>query len=140
MIDMMYQEVFHAFINNTNVMTNSFQNGMVKAMQEGAVMKFSGPCYQQPIAFVAEANTSAQIGTRDQSAPEPIPLETILPDTPVFSPTPPLTSTTAQGGMTSEFPQGWDPKTGLGMPPELFNMATQGQLSSRGAPLPNALV
>lgn len=57
MIDMKYQAVGHAFINKANVMTNSFQNAMVKAMQEGTSMKFSGLCYQQPIASVADAAT-----------------------------------------------------------------------------------
>lgn len=93
---MMYQSVGHTFINNANVMTNSFQNAMVKAMQEGVTMKFSGPCYQQPVASVDEVNTAAQTGTGDQSAQQPIQprlLEVIPPDAPVFTPTPPLTST-----------------------------------------------
>lgn len=42
-IDMMHQVVRHAFNNNTNAMTNSFQNAMVKAIRDGAAMKFSGP-------------------------------------------------------------------------------------------------
>lgn len=41
--------------------------------------------------------------------------------------------------MTSEIPLGRDPKTSLGMPPELFNLATQGQSSSRGTPSPATL-
>lgn len=64
-------------------------------------------------------------------------METVPHGAPIFSQTSPLTSTSAQGGPTFELPLGWDPKSGLGMPPELFNLASQGQPSSGGVPLPN---
>lgn len=67
---MMYQAVSHTFINNLNVMTNSFQNAMVNAMEEGATTKYSSPCYQQPIPSVADAMVQADAG--DPSATEPI--------------------------------------------------------------------
>ena len=42
---------------------------------------------------------------------------------PVFSTTPPVT-TQIQGGSALGYPRGWDPATGLGMPPELFNQSS----------------
>lgn len=119
MIDMMYQEVSHAFINNIEVMTNSFQNAMVNAMKEGEAMKYFSLFYQQPIPSLAD--TMGQGNAGDPSATEPIPLETILSGAHVFSQTPPLTSTSVQGEPMPELPPRWDPKSGLGMPPEFFN-------------------
>lgn len=40
--DMMHQAVRNAFVNNKNIMTNSFQNAMVKAMKEGVTLGFRG--------------------------------------------------------------------------------------------------
>ena len=48
---------------------------------------------------------------------------------PIFSTTPPVT-TEVQGGSASRFPLGWDPATGLGMPPEFFIPSSMAQFSA----------
>lgn len=45
-----------------------------------------------------------------------------------------LTSTSARSVVTTELPSGWDPRTGLGMPPEIFNILSQDQSFLGGAP------
>ena len=48
---------------------------------------------------------------------------------PIFSTTPPVT-TEVQGGSALGFPLGWDPATGLCMPPEFFIPSSTAQISA----------
>lgn len=64
-IDMMHQAVGQSFINNAEVLTNSFQNAMVYALKKGGTPKFTGPCYQQPGASDPKSSAATQCNTGD---------------------------------------------------------------------------
>jgi len=54
----------------------------------------------------------------------------VLPQfSPMFTNSTPM-ATHAQGGFMTGFPVGWDPASGLGMPPEFLIPSTMGQASS----------
>ena len=48
---------------------------------------------------------------------------------PIYS-TPSPIPIAVQGGSASGFPRGWDPATGLGMPPELFTVSSAAQFNA----------
>lgn len=60
---MMHQDVGHVFVDNAHVMTNSFHNAMLKAMQEGPTTKFTETCYPQHVASILESSNTAQAKT-----------------------------------------------------------------------------
>ena len=53
---------------------------------------------------------------------------------PIYS-TPSPVPTVVQGGSTSGFPKGWDPVTGLGMPPEFFTASPAAQFNASATQL-----
>lgn len=135
---MMHEAVGHAFTNNIHCMTNSFQNSMIKALKEGASAKFVGPCNQQQVASIPGSSNTVHAETGDQLAEQvahPVPLQAREPTcTPVFTASLLLTSSSVQDGTAAESPSGWDPKTGLGMPTEFLNIATQNQTATGASP------
>lgn len=70
MVDMMHQAIGHAFVNNANIMTNSFQNAMVQGLKERVALTFAGPCYHQPItSFPNQAPRHKRMGAQSVAQP-----------------------------------------------------------------------
>jgi hypothetical protein len=114
MLDAVHQAVNHAFINYAPVMTHTMHNAVVKMLGERAFKGYKGPCYVQPnqMGFIPMGSTMDPLAfgigqRRSESVSEPIQMSTTgvtLPSTspattttnspaPVYSTTPPLTST-----------------------------------------------
>ena len=137
MTDTIYQAVGQAFIKSATVMGNIVHNVVVKAFAEGMFPGCVGPSLIQPnqMNFVPlEAAVVATLSATD-SRPETSNNQTSMQTTAVTSPhlqnpvysTPPPVPTAVQGGSVSGFPKGWNPATGLGMPPEFFTPISTAQ-------------
>ena len=130
---MAYQAVGQAFVKSATVMGNTVHNAVVKTFAEGTFPGCVGPSYIQPdqMNFAPlEAAVAAALSTPD-SRPETsnnqVSMQTTavtLPhqQNPIYS-TPPPVPTAVHGGSASGFPRGWNPATGLGKPPKLFNIS-----------------
>ena len=138
MIDLVYQAMGQAFINSAPVVTKTVHNAVLKMV--GATQGYEGPCYIQPsqmnFAPIGSTTTiapSASAGRSEENNGQ-VSMQTTsvtsLPQTnPIFSTAPPVT-TEVQGGSASGFPLGWDPMTGIGMPPEFFVPSSTGQFGA----------
>ena len=99
---------------------------------------FVGPAYQQANQMVFSSTGSAtgtsQIDPQAQADGKVIdaqPISTVASTQfpPVYTNSTPM-ATYAQGSFMSGYPAGWDPTTGLGMPPEYMIPSPTGQPST----------
>ena len=58
-LDMVHQVVGQAFVNHSNVMTNSLRNAVVKTLHEWGLQGYMGPPYQQASQMVFAPTGSA---------------------------------------------------------------------------------
>ena len=119
-------------------MANSVHNAVLKMLQEGGLLGFMGPAYQQASQMVfaptGSATTTSRINPQAQAVGNigvTQPIGTIVSPhfAPVYTNSTPMT-THAQEGFMTGFPTGWDPATGYGMPLEFMISSAAGQASS----------
>ena len=131
MIDAISQAVAQVFIKSATVMGNTVHNAVVKTFTEGTFPSCMGPCYIQPnqmqytpleISMAAALSAqNSQAGTSNSETPQQVTTAASAATTdPIYSTTPPIT-TSVQDGSVSVFPNGWNPATGYGMPPDFFS-------------------
>jgi hypothetical protein len=131
--EMVNEALHHALINQSDVMTNETHNAVVQALRSGEVFQgFKGPTYKMLGPPNRSAHTTFEAAAGESSVTQPIQSEGVCytlpqqfstplpqqsaPQPPVFTTSPPLIASSAQG--VSGNPIGWDPKTGFGMPPD----------------------
>ena len=137
---MVHQAVGQAFINSAPILTHIVHNAVIKTLGEGTFQGYTGPCYMQPgqMNFAPIGSTTATAPSASNSRPENSSMpassqttSTTLPSqtAPIFTTSPSITAS-IQGGAISGFPAGWNPVTGLGMPPGFFVPSAIGQNSA----------
>ena len=134
----MNQAIGHAFVNHTPIMANYVHNVVLKTLQDRGTPSFVGLAYQQASQMVFSPTGSA-IGTSqihpqaqaDEGVIDAQPISTVASTQfpPVYTNSTPI-ATYAQGRFMSGYPTGWDPTTGLGMPPEYMIPSPTGQPST----------
>ena len=138
MARMVHQAVGQAFISHGPVMTNSVHNDVVKTLQEEGLQGFMGPAYQQAsqmiFAPIESATAVPPVNPQTQiegsvGVTQPISTTALPQLAPVFTIYTAM-ATHAQGDFMTGFHAGWDPASGLGMPPEFFIPSAGGQASS----------
>ena len=138
MAHMVNQVVGQAFINHASIMANSVHNAVLKTLQEGGLLGFMGPAYQQASQMVfaptGSATTTPPIDPQAQAegdvgATQVISTTTSSQFAPVYTSST-LMATHAQGSFMTGFPVGWNLATGYGMPPEYMVSSSAGQPSS----------
>ena len=82
------------------------------------------------MAAALSAQNSQAEASNDQAPPQTITAMSTAMTAPIYTTTPPIT-TSVQDGSASVFPNGWNPATGYGMPPDFFStpLKTQKLLS-----------
>jgi hypothetical protein len=107
-------------------MANSVHNAVLKMLQEGGLLGFMGPAYQQASQMVfaptgsATATPPINLLTQKEGSigvTQPIGTTVSPQFAPVYTSSIPM-ATHAQGGFMRGCPTRWDPTTGNGMPPE----------------------
>ena len=110
-------------------MGNTMHNTVVKTFAEGTFPGCVGPYYIQPDQMnfapletaMAAALTAPNIQqeaskNNSQVSTQATTTTSTTPVDPIYS-TPPSVPTAVQGGSASRYSKGWNPATGLGMPP-----------------------
>ena len=86
-----------------------------------------------PLETAMEAALSApnsrQETSNSQASTQATTTTSTTPAAPIYS-TPMHIPTAVQGGSASGYPKGWNPATGLGMPPELFTVSSAAQFNA----------
>jgi hypothetical protein len=128
MIHQMNLVIVHAFVNHVPIMANYVHIAMLKTLQDRGTPGFVGPAYHQASQMVFSP-TGSTTGTSqihpqaqdDEGVIDAQPISTVASNqTPlVYTNSTPM-ATNAQGSLMSGYPAGWDPTTGLGMPPEFM--------------------
>jgi len=140
MTDTIYQAVGQAFVKSATVMGNTVHNTVVKTFVEGTFPGCVGPYYIQPdqmnfapletaMAAALSAPNSRQETSNSQASTQATTATSTTPAAPIYS-TPMHIPTAVQGGSVSGYPKGWNPATGLGMPPELFTPMSTAQFNA----------
>ena len=138
MIHQMNQAIGHAFMNRAPIMANYVHNAVLKTLQDRGTPGFVGPAYQQANQMVFSPTRSAtgrsQIHPQAQAdegviGAQPISTVASTQFPPVYTNSTPM-ATYAHGSFMSRYPAGWDPTTGLGMPPEYMIPSPTGQPST----------
>ena len=131
----MNQAIEHAFVNHAPIMANYVHNAVLKTLQDRGTPGFMRPAYQQVSQMVFSPTRSAtgtsQIDPQAQADGKVIdaqPISTVASTQfpPVYTNSTPI-ATYAQGRFMSGYPTGWDPTTGLGVPPEYMILSPTGQ-------------
>ena len=81
------------------------------------------------MAAALSAQNSQTETSNSQAPPQTTATASAATVAPVYTTTPPI-STTVQDGSTSGFPNGWNPMTGYGMPPDFFTTPVKGQFNT----------
>ena len=101
-------------------MANSIHNAVLKMLQEGGLLGFMGPAYQQASQMVfaptGSATATPPIDPQAQvegdiGATQPIGTTVSSRFAPMYTNSTPM-ATHAQGSFMTEFPVGWNPATG----------------------------
>ena len=112
-------------------MGNKVHNALVKTFTEGTFPGCVGPCYMQPsqmqytpleisMAEILSAPNSQTGTSNSQATPQVTTAASAAAADPFYSTAPSIT-TSVQDGSVSVFPNGWNPATGYGMPPDFFS-------------------
>ena len=134
----MNQAIVHAFVNHALIMANHVHNTVLKTLQDRRTPSFVGPAYQQANQMVFSPTESAtgtsQIHPQTQADEgvinaQPISIVASTQFPPVYTNSTPM-AIYAQGSFMSGYPAGWDPTTGLSMPPEYMIPSPTGQPST----------
>ena len=145
MIHQMNQAIGHAFVNHAPIIANHVHNAVIKTLQDRGTPGFVGPAYHQASQMVffpiGSATRTSQIHPQAPAGEGVIDAQLIstvastqIP--PVYTNSTPMT-TYAQGNFMSGHPAGWDPTTGLGMPPEFMVPSPTGQPNTSASQLMN---
>src|SRR6185312_16338402 len=138
MIHQMNQTIGYAFVNHAPIMANHVHNVVLKTLQDRGTPSFVGPAYQQASQMVFSPSGSAtgtsQIDPQaqiDGNVIDAQPISTVASTQfpPVYSSSTPM-ATYAQGSYMPGYSAGWDPTTGLGIPPEYMIPSPTGQPST----------
>ena len=144
----MNQEIGQAFVNHAPIMANLVHNAVLKTLQDRGTPGFVGPAYQHASQMVFSPTGSvtgtSQIDPQAQTDEgvldaQPISIVASTQFPPVYTNSTPM-ATYAQGSFMSGYPAGWDPTTGLGMPPEYMIPSPTGQPSTSASHLMNQQV
>ena len=109
-------------------MANHVHNVVLKTLQDRGTPGFMGPAYyqgsQMVLSPVGSATGTPQIDPQAQVEGKVLdvqPISTVATTQipPVYTNSTPM-ATYAQGNFMSGYPAGWNPTTGLGMPPEFM--------------------
>ena len=128
MMHQMNQTIGHVFVNHAPIMANHVHNAVIKTLQDRGTPGFVGPAYYQGSQMVfspiGSAPGTSQIHPQtpaDEGIIDAQPISTIASPQfpPVYTNSTPM-ATCAQGNFMSGYPVGWNPTTGLGMPPEFM--------------------
>src|SRR6185312_14564572 len=128
MIHQMNQTIGYAFVNHAPLMANHIHNVVLKTLQDRGTPSFMEPAYYQGSQMVfspiGSAPGTSQIypqAPADEGVINAQPISTIASTQipPVYTNSTPM-ATYAQGNFMSGYPVGWNPTTGLGMPPEFM--------------------
>ena len=138
MIHQMNQAIGHAFANHAPLMANHIHNVVLKTLQDSETPSFMGPAYYQgsqmvfsPIGLASGTSQIDPQAPADEGVIDAQPISTVASTQipPVYTNSTPM-ATYAQGSFMSGYPAGWDPTTGLGMPPEYMIPSPTGQPST----------
>ena len=138
MIHQMNQAIGHAFVNHAPIMANHVHNAMIKTLQDRGTPGFVGPAYyqgnQMVFSPIGSAPGTSQIHPQapaDEGIIDSQPISTVASPQipPVYTNSTPI-ATCAQGSYMSGYPVGWNPTTGLGMPPEYMIPSSSKQPSA----------
>ena len=121
-------------------MGNIVHNTVVKTFAEGTFPGCVGPYYIQQdqmnfapletaMAAALSAPNSRPETSNNQASTQASAATSTSPAAPIYS-TPMHIPTAVQGGYASGYPKGWNPATGLGMPPELFTVSSAAQFNA----------
>ena len=119
-------------------MDNYVHNADLKTIQNRGTPGFVGPAYQQASQMVFSpiglATGTSQIHPQaqvDEGVIDAEPISTVASTQfpPMYTNSTPM-ATYAQGSFMAGYPTGWDPTTGLGMPPEYMIPSPIGQPST----------
>ena len=128
MIHQMNQAIGHAFANHAPLMANHIHNAVLKTLQDRGTPSFMGPAYYQgsqmvfsPIGSAPGTSLIHPQAPADEGVMDAQPISTVASPQipPVYTNSTPM-ATYAQGNFMSGYPVGWNPTTGLGMPPEFM--------------------
>ena len=81
------------------------------------------------MAAALSAQNSQAEASNSQTPPQTTTTTSTTPAAPIFS-TPKAAPTVVQGGSTFEFPKGWNPAIGYGMPPDFFTSQSNAQFNA----------
>ena len=128
MIHQMNQVIGHAFVNHAPIMANYVHNAVLKMLQDKGTPGFMGPAYYQGSQMVfspiGSAPGTSQIHPQapaDEGVKDAQLISTVASTQfpPVYTNSTPM-ATYVQWNFMSGYPAGWNPTTGLGMPPEFM--------------------
>mgnify|MGYP007000527826 CR=1 FL=1 len=141
MIHQMNLVIGHTFVNHAPIMANYVHNAVLKTLQDRGTPGFVGLAYHQTSQMVfSPAGSATGIPQIDPQAQvegkvldvQPISTVASTQIPPVYTNSTPM-ATYAQENLMSGYPAGWNPTTGLGMPPE-FMIPSSRQRSHMGFP------
>ena len=138
MIHQMNQVIGHDFVNHAPIMANHVHNAVLKTLQDRGTPGFMGPAYYlgsqmvfSPIGLAPRTSQILPQAPADEGVidAQPISIVASTQIPPVYTYSTPMT-TYAQGSIMPGYPAGWDPTTGLGIPPEFMIPSPTGQPST----------